>query len=90
MNPYLQSLDEIKKLPPQEAISHLNRYITDNPDSDEAFVERGLNYWKMGKRREAINDYHHALTINPQSRAAMLIEYSKSILDFYNKDLLNP
>lgn len=58
--------------------------------SDEPYIERGLLYWKLGKRAEAINDYNEAIRINPESRALQVKEATYSILDYYNKDLYNP
>lgn len=84
------TLEEIKSLEAEEAIKALNDYISHHPDDDEAYTERGLKYWSLNKRKEAINDYLSALKINPASRAKMALEYAKSILDYYNKDLLNP
>ena len=85
-----RNLDEIRNLPPQEAIKALSEYITTHPDDDEALTLRGLKYWNLNQRKEAINDYLAALKINPESRAKMALQFANSILDFYNKDLLNP
>ena len=84
------NLEEIKKLPAEEAILQLDIYLTDNPKDDEAFTLRGLRHWGLNHRKEAINDYLSALKINPESKAKMALQYANSILDYYNKDLLNP
>lgn len=84
------TLEEIKSLPALEAIEKLNIYLTSHPDDDEALTIRGLKYWSLNKRKEAINDYLAAIAINPDSRAKMALQYANSILDYYNKDLLNP
>ena len=60
------------------------------PQADEAYTERGLLYWKLDMRAEAINDYNEAIRINPASRAVQVKEATYSILDYYNKDLYNP
>lgn len=83
-------ISEIKKLPPGEAIAILDKIITQEPTNEGALIIRGLKHWSIGNRREAINDYLAALQLNPQSEAKSLLQYSNSILDFYNKDLLNP
>lgn len=83
-------LEDIKRLPPEEAIPLLNEYIERNPDDEEGFIIRGRKYWSLGKRKEALNDYYKANELNPQGQSKMLIDYSNSILDFYSKDLLNP
>ena len=86
----MSSLEKIKKLKPEEAILYLNGYIESHPKDDEAYLTRGLNHWKLNHRKEAINDYLAALQINPDSEAKMALQYANSILDYYNKDLLNP
>ena len=75
---------------PEEAISILNKIITKNPQDEEALTLRGLKHWALNNRQEAINDYLAAVSINPESKAKTALEYSKKIMDFYNKDLLNP
>ena len=77
-------------MPPEEAIKQLDLIIADNADFEEAYILRGQKYWSLNQRRQALNDYHSALKINPTSKARMYLEYANSILDFYNKDLLNP
>lgn len=84
------NIEDLILLPPKEAIVQLSIYIETHPQDEEGFVERGRKHWALNHRKEAINDYLHALEINPQSRARMLLDYAYSILDFYNKDLLNP
>lgn len=75
----------------QRAIGDYTALIEAAPEaSDEPYVERGMLYWKLGKRAEAINDYNEAIRINPSSRAVQVKEATYSILDFYNKDLYNP
>lgn len=82
--------DEINEMPPVEAISKLDLYLSLHPEDDEAYTLRGQKYWNLNKRKEAIKDYLFAIRINPESRAKILLEYANSILNFYNKDLLNP
>ena len=83
-------LEEIKKIPPKEAIDALNCILESDPENEAAITLRGQKYWGLGLRKQAINDYLSAIRINPDSPAKMLLEYSSSILDFYSKDLLNP
>ena len=92
----MKTIEEIKQeyndpnFDVQRSIDEYSALIAANPDMDEAYVERGLLYWKLGKRAEAINDYNEAIGINPASRAVQVKEATSSILDFYNKDLYNP
>ena len=83
-------LEEIRELLPDEAIPILNKYLAENPVDDEALTLRGLKHWALGHRAQAINDYHRALEINPESKAKLALQTAHNILDFYNKDLLNP
>ena len=84
------NLEEIKALPSDQAIQSLDIIIRENPENDEALALRAQILWKLNRRREAINDCNLALRINPESRAKVLLDYANSILDYYNKDLLNP
>lgn len=83
-------LENIKKLPPQEAIEALDCFMERYSENDLALTLRGEKHWILNHRREAINDYLAAIAINPQSKAKALLEYSYSILNYYSKDLLNP
>ncbi|MCH5232785.1 MAG: hypothetical protein J1E78_04030 [Muribaculaceae bacterium] len=83
-------LDKIKSLPPEEAIEILSRHLQQNPEDDEALTMRGMKHWALNQRQLAINDYLRAIRINPHSKARMALEFANSILDYYNKDLLNP
>lgn len=84
------SLESIRELLPSEAIPLLDAFIAREPDNEEAFTLRGMKYWALGKRSQAINDYLKAIAINPDSKAKMALQSANAILDFYNKDLLNP
>ena len=86
----MKTLIEIKELSAEEAIKELNLYIEAHPEDDEAFTLRGLRHWSLNHRKEAINDYLEAIKLNPESKARMALQYSNSILNYYNKDLLNP
>lgn len=89
------TLEQIKQqisagLTPEEAITILTEYLTENPNDEEALTMRGLKHWSCGHRSEAINDYLAAIKINPESKAKMAMQATYDILDFYNKDLYNP
>lgn len=74
----------------EAALSLLDEYIVLYPDSDEAYTLRGLQYWSLGKRSAAINDYLKAIKLNPHSKAQEALRSANEILDYYNKDLYNP
>lgn len=84
------SIENIRNLLPDEAILLLDKIINDNPENEEALTLRGMKHWAKGHRSLAIKDYLAAIRINPESKAKMALEAANSILDFYNKDLLNP
>lgn len=84
------TLEEIKKLPPLEAISSLDQIISSNPGDDEAITLRGMKYWALNQRDKAINDFLAAIKINPEGKGKTALEYVNSILDYFNPDLLNP
>ena len=84
------NLQEIRKLPPEEAITVLTDHLAGNPADDEALTARGLCHWALSRRAEAIRDYLEAIRINPQSRAVQALRVAQEILDFRNTDLINP
>lgn len=82
-----------KELPAEESIQLISDYIAKHegaPDLDEAYTMRGMKYWGMQKRSQAINDYLAAIRLNPDSRAVQALKAANEILDYYNKDLYNP
>ena len=87
-------LEEIKQKAPQltseQLIDLYSDYIGQNPRDDEALTARGLVYWGMGRRSDAINDYLAAIEINPDSKARLALKAANDILDYYNKDMYNP
>ncbi len=84
------NLDEIRRLLPNDAISLLNDYINANPEDDEAYTLRGMKHWALGEHSAAINDYLKAIKINPEGKAKHALEAAESVMNYYNKDLLNP
>lgn len=89
------TLDEIKTKieagnDTAQNIDLLSEYISGNPESEEAYTLRGMQYWSLSQRGKAITDYLAAIRINPQSQARTLLASANQILDFYNKDLYNP
>lgn len=87
----LQKINELITLNRiEDAIKELNEYIDSHPDSDEAFFMRGKLHWRMGDKRQAMNDYNMAVEINPESSATRALENAHAIQSFFNPDLLNP
>lgn len=93
-------MDQIEKLKEAtrglsglEAVKVLSDFITSNPDFprlDEVLTMRGMKYWGMQRRSDAINDYLAAIRLNPESKAVQALKATNEILDYYNKDLYNP
>ena len=77
-------------LTPGEAVAVLTEHLAARPDDDYALTLRGMRLWSMNDRSGAINDYLAALRINPDSPARLALKSANEILDYYNKDLLNP
>ena len=85
--------ESIRGMGADEAVAWLTEYIDSHPGDpslDEALTIRGMKYWGMQKRSQAINDYLAAIRLNPQSRAVQALKAANDILDYYNKDLYNP
>ena len=75
-----------------EAINLLEQYINSNPKDnlDTAFYLLGNAHRKMNNWKLAINNYHKAIEINPNSPAAAALDNANEILNFFNHDLFNP
>lgn len=72
-----------------EAITALNTYIQEHPDSDEAYYLRGNAYSKKSDFRLALNSYLEAMEINPESPAKQAHSMLMKIMEFYDKDRYN-
>lgn len=73
-----------------EAINLINDTLDSEPQNDAAWFWRGKLHWRMGNRRQAINDYTKAVDINPISPARRAIELGQDIDNFFNPDIFNP
>lgn len=73
-----------------KAIKELERYIKENPTSDEAYYLLGNAYRKTDNWKQALTNYSIAKEINPDGPGAQAYEAAVMILDFYNTDLYNP
>jgi tetratricopeptide (TPR) repeat protein len=50
----------------------LSEFISQNPDSGLAYTLRGGSYWYSGSLAEALQDYSHALRIDPNDASALV------------------
>lgn len=73
-----------------EAINLITETINNEPLNDDAWFWRGKLHWRIGNRKQAINDYSKAIEINPDSPARRAIEMAQDIDDFFNPDIFNP
>ena len=73
-----------------EAIEMLDPLITEQPDNANLRYLRGKAYWRLGQHGKAISDYEHASQLDPSSPATQALDMARSIMDYYNPDLLNP
>lgn len=80
----------IEKNDLKDAIAELNQIISEDAGNSDAYFERGKLYWRLGLRREAINDYNRASAIDSSSPAAEALKQAMEIMSFYNRDLYNP
>ena len=65
-----------------EAIQELDVIIENNPSSDKA-------YYLRGDFQQALNNYLHAMEINPESPAKLAHDMLMDIMDFYYKEMYN-
>lgn len=90
MNTIEELKGRIEGLEPAQAVAIISEFIEAHPQDDEALTLRGMKYFGMGKRADAINDYLKAISLNPDSKAKLALKAANEILDYYNKDLYNP
>lgn len=55
---------------PAEAIEDYTRAIEDDPENDQAWLNRGNAYLDIGRRQQALNDLNKAVDLNPRSAKA--------------------
>lgn len=77
---------------PEDQLVAIERLMEDASDAERALLlaEKGKLLWKAGRRGEAISAYEQGARLDPEGPAALLLSHSRSIMDFFNPDLLNP
>lgn len=73
-----------------EAIGLLDEYINQHPLDDGAWYLRGNAYRKQENFQQALNNYLQAMELNPDSPATQAHAMLMKILEYHNKDMLNP
>lgn len=89
----MATIDDVKKFERNEvknAIAQLDVMIELCPELDELYYLRGNAYRKFNSWKNALNDYCKAISLNPDSPAVEAYRASLEILEFFNKDMLNP
>lgn len=74
---------------PDDALKVLDKAVEVNNDA-VSFYERGRMLWKLGRKTDAMSDYSKAVSIDPESPAAVALQMARDVMDFYNHDLYNP
>lgn len=82
--------DIISGLSPSEAICRLDEMLRDDPDNAVLLFLRGKERWRIGRHRDAINDYERAVAADASSPAVHALEMARDVMNFFNPDLLNP
>ncbi len=74
----------------ENELKRLNAAIAAKP-SAELYLQRGRLLWRMQRHAAAMADYERATALDgPGSAAATALAMARDVMDFYNKDLLNP
>ena len=71
-------------------IKELEARIMADSTNPTLLYELGRLYWKKGDKAKAITHYGHSAEFDPQGPGAIALEQARSIMNFYNPDLLNP
>jgi len=56
----------------------------------DLYFRRGKLNWRLGQRKDALNDYAMAESLDAGSPASMALAQARAILDFHAPDLYNP
>jgi Flp pilus assembly protein TadD len=55
----------------KRAIATIKKAIELNPNSDDAYVDLGMTYTKMGNAQEAKKAFNKAISLNPNMKAVI-------------------
>ena len=73
-----------------EAIDLVEKFRAEGGAMDDTLFYLLGNAWrKKGNWQMAMNNYHQAIALNPESPAQHALDIANEILDFYNKDMYN-
>ena len=63
---------EEKYTDPKKAIEYLNNAIKLQPDYSDAYINRGIAYYKLGQYQRAIEDYDEVIRLKPDYAEGIL------------------
>lgn len=73
-----------------EAIELLEEYLKTEKE-EGLFLQLGELYYADGKLPDALNKFNAVIRINPENKKAVhYVAMIRSVIDYYNKELLNP
>lgn len=83
--------NKVRSLFDQNLLEQALSLLSQAPADDAwAIYMDGRIAWKRGRKTDAISLYEKAAAIDPTSEASVALEQARQVMDFFNKDLLNP
>lgn len=74
----------------REAIRELEEYVKERPD-ENSLMQLAESLYAEGRITDALNRFNTVLRLNAENlKARNYVQMIRNILDYYNKDLLNP
>lgn len=74
----------------REAIRELEEYVKERPD-ENSLMQLAESLYAEGRITDALNRFNAVLRLNAENlKARNYVQMIRNILDYYNKDLLNP
>lgn len=58
--------------------------------NEKQLIEKGDHYWKLQDWQHCLESYDEAIRLNPESEARVKRQMVMQIIEFFNKDMLNP
>jgi len=77
---------ELEKRDFKTALATLKKVVSLNPRIDDAHLDLGIVYVKLGKKKEAVNAFREAFRLNPKMKA-VIKQFPKAGLMEYNKEI---
>lgn len=70
-------------------LDHLLQTPSVENEKDTLYYLRGNAYRKKGDWKQALDNYQHAIDLNPESPAVQARTMAMDILNFFHKDMYN-